>query len=48
MANAYAEEEQFHMRQYGGKLYPDMKDELHALVKKYRFIYCEQLPGGIY
>ena len=48
MANAYAQEEQFHMKQYGGKLYPDMKDELHSFVKKYPlFIVSNCLAGYI-
>lgn len=48
MANAYAKEEQFHMREYGGKLYPDIKSELQLLVKKYPlFIVSNCLAGYI-
>jgi len=48
MASAYAAEEQFHMREYGGKLYPDIKDELQSLVKKYPlFIVSNCLAGYI-
>ena len=48
MANAYAEEERFHMKEYGGRLYPGINEELHSLVKKYPlFIVSNCLAGYI-
>jgi phosphoglycolate phosphatase len=48
MANAYAEQEHFHMKQYGGRLYPEMNGELHLLAKKYPlFIVSNCLAGYI-
>lgn len=48
MATAYAEAEAFHMKNYGGDLYPDAKQELTALAKKYPlFIVSNCLAGYI-
>lgn len=48
MGNAYAEQEKFHMREYGGKLYPDVKELLTELNEKYPlFIVSNCLSGYI-
>ena len=48
MADAYAEQEKFHMREYGGKLYPDVRELLTELSKKYPlFIVSNCLSGYI-
>lgn len=48
MANAYAEQEKFHMREYGGKLYPDVRELLTDLAEKYPlFIVSNCLSGYI-
>ncbi len=48
MATAYAEEEAFHMKNYGGNLYPNAKEELISLVKTYPlFIVSNCLAGYI-
>ena len=48
MANAYAEQEKFHMREYGGKLYPDVRELLTKLSEKYPlFIVSNCLSGYI-
>ena len=48
MANAYAEQEKFHMREYGGKLYPDVRELLTQLRKIYPlFIVSNCLSGYI-
>jgi phosphoglycolate phosphatase len=48
MANAYAEQEKFHMREYGGKLYPEVRELLTDLAEKYPlFIVSNCLSGYI-
>jgi phosphoglycolate phosphatase len=48
MANAYAEQEKFHMKEYGGKLYPDVRGLLTELSERYRlFIVSNCLSGYI-
>jgi len=48
MANAYAEQEKFHMREYGGKLYPDVRELLTELAEKLPlFIVSNCLSGYI-
>lgn len=48
MASAYAEEEAFHMKNYGGQLYLNTKEELISLVKTYPlFIVSNCLAGYI-
>jgi len=48
MANAYAEQEKFHMREYGGKLYPNVRALLTELGEKYQlFIVSNCLSGYI-
>jgi len=48
MANAYAEQEKFHMREYGGRLYPDVRELLTDLHEKYPlFIVSNCLSGYI-
>lgn len=48
MADAYAEQEKFHMREYGGKLYPDVRELLSELSEKYQlFIVSNCLSGYI-
>ncbi|HTK19135.1 MAG TPA: HAD family hydrolase [Mucilaginibacter sp.] len=48
MANAYAEQEKFHMREYGGKLYRDVREMLTELGEKYPlFIVSNCLSGYI-
>lgn len=48
MADAYAEQEKFHMREYGGKLYPDVRELLTQLSEIYAlFIVSNCLSGYI-
>lgn len=48
MAKAYAEQEKIHMRDYGGKLYPDVRKLLTELSEKYPlFIVSNCLSGYI-
>ena len=48
MADAYAEQEKFHMKEYGGKLYPDVRELLTCLSEKYPlFIVSNCLSGYI-
>lgn len=48
MANVYAEQEKIHMREYGGKLYPDVRELLTELSEKYPlFIVSNCLSGYI-
>ena len=48
MASAYGEEEAFCMKNYGGQLYPGVKEQLQALGKKYPlFIVSNCLSGYI-
>jgi phosphoglycolate phosphatase len=48
MATAYGEEEKFHMKTYGGKLYPGVKELLQKLAKEYPlFIVSNCLTGYI-
>ena len=48
MADAYAEQEKFHMREYGGKLYPDVRELLTQLSEIYPlFIVSNCLSGYI-
>lgn len=48
MANAYAEQEKFHMAEYGGTLYPDVRELLTQLSKIYPlFIVSNCLSGYI-
>lgn len=48
MANAYAEQEKIHMRELGGKLYPDVRELLGQLAEKYQlFIVSNCLSGYI-
>lgn len=48
MVNAYAEQEEFHMREYGGKLYPDVRELLTQLSEIYPlFIVSNCLSGYI-
>ncbi|MDB5023140.1 MAG: family hydrolase [Mucilaginibacter sp.] len=48
MAMAYAEQEAFHMKNYGGHLYPNAKEELILLAKTYPlFIVSNCLAGYI-
>jgi phosphoglycolate phosphatase len=48
MANAYAEQEKFHMCKYGGKLYPDVRELLTELSERYPlFIVSNCLSGYI-
>lgn len=48
MADAYAEQEKFHMREYGGKLYPDVRELLAELAEKHPlFIVSNCLSGYI-
>jgi phosphoglycolate phosphatase len=48
MANAYAEQEKFHMKEYGGKLYPDVRELLTQLSEIYPlFIVSNCLSGYI-
>lgn len=48
MAAAYAEEEKFHMKNFGGRLYPDVKNQLELLSEKYPlFIVSNCLTGYI-
>jgi phosphoglycolate phosphatase len=48
MAAAYAKEEKFHMKNFGGKLYPDVKEQLKLLSEKYPlFIVSNCLTGYI-
>jgi phosphoglycolate phosphatase len=48
MATAYAKEEKFHMKNFGGQLYPDVKEQLQLLSEKYPlFIVSNCLTGYI-
>lgn len=48
MADAYAEQEKFHMKKYGGELYPDVRELLTELGEKYPlFIVSNCLSGYI-
>lgn len=48
MANAYAEQEKVHMKEYGGVLYPDVRELLTGLAEKYPlFIVSNCLTGYI-
>ena len=48
MTNAYAEQEKFHMKEYGGVLYPDVRELLTELSEKYPlFIVSNCLSGYI-
>ena len=48
MANTYAEQEKFHMREYGGRLYPDVRELLTDLAEKFQlFIVSNCLSGYI-
>lgn len=48
MSAAYAEEERFHMKNFGGKLYPGVKEQLQLLSEKYPlFIVSNCLTGYI-
>jgi phosphoglycolate phosphatase len=48
MADAYAEQEKFYMREYGGKLYPDVRKLLTELSEKHSlFIVSNCLSGYI-
>jgi phosphoglycolate phosphatase len=48
MAAAYAVEEKLHMRNFGGKLYPGVKEQLEVLAEKYPlFIVSNCLEGYI-
>ncbi|HEY9004447.1 MAG TPA: HAD family hydrolase [Mucilaginibacter sp.] len=48
MADAYAQQEKFHMREYGGRLYPEVRELLTDLAEKYPlFIVSNCLSGYI-